>query len=220
MKKKPIKKKVVSVVKKSKTVKSNTAEPFIRNEEVKKFNFNGETFNLPDRAKLFCMEYVRNRFNATEAAKLAGYSEKTCYQQGYRLLTNVEVQKYVEALKKDIAFAIGIDAIAIAKEYAKIGFSDVRQIFDKDGNLIQIKDIPDDAAMNIASVEVFEEYQGRGETREYIGQTKKVKFYDKVNALDKLAKMTGVDGVTKVAQTNANGTDIIQLPKKEFNDNK
>ena len=34
--------------------------------------------------------------NATEAAKKAGYSEKTAKQQGQRLLTNVDLKNYID----------------------------------------------------------------------------------------------------------------------------
>lgn len=45
----------------------------------------------------FC-EYYVELANATEAAKRAGYSEKTAYSQGQRMLKNVEIQKYVNEL--------------------------------------------------------------------------------------------------------------------------
>ncbi len=45
----------------------------------------------------FCEYYVESG-NATEAAKRAGYSEKTAYSIGQRLLKNVETQKYIEEL--------------------------------------------------------------------------------------------------------------------------
>lgn len=45
----------------------------------------------------FC-EYYIELGNATEAAKRAGYSEKTSYSQGQRMLKNVETQKYIEEL--------------------------------------------------------------------------------------------------------------------------
>ena len=45
----------------------------------------------------FC-EYYVELCNATEAAKRAGYSEKTAYSQGQRMLKNVEIQKYVNEL--------------------------------------------------------------------------------------------------------------------------
>lgn len=47
---------------------------------------------LPPRQRLFVESYLgAARFNATAAAKLAGYSEATAYSQGSRLLKNVEI---------------------------------------------------------------------------------------------------------------------------------
>lgn len=45
----------------------------------------------------FC-EYYVELGNATEAAKRAGYSEKTAYSQGQRMLKNVETQKFINEL--------------------------------------------------------------------------------------------------------------------------
>ena len=41
-------------------------------------------------------DYYLETSNATESAKKAGYSEKTAYSQGQRLLKNVEVKAYIE----------------------------------------------------------------------------------------------------------------------------
>lgn len=46
------------------------------------------------RQQRFCDEYIIS-LNATESAKLAGYSEKTAYSIGQRLLKNVEVKNYI-----------------------------------------------------------------------------------------------------------------------------
>lgn len=43
----------------------------------------------------FC-DYYLQLGNATEAAKKAGYSDKTAYSIGQRLLKNVETQKYLK----------------------------------------------------------------------------------------------------------------------------
>lgn len=51
--------------------------------------------SLNERQKAFC-EYYASCLNATEAAKKAGYSEKTAYSSGQRLLKHVEVQRYVK----------------------------------------------------------------------------------------------------------------------------
>lgn len=52
---------------------------------------------LNDKQKLFYKEYLIDS-NATQAAKRAGYSEKTAYSQGQRLLKHVEGQKYMKEL--------------------------------------------------------------------------------------------------------------------------
>lgn len=57
----------------------------------------------------FCEAYLE-KGNATEAAKIAGYSEKTAYSQGGRLLKDVECKAYIQerlniAQSKNIASA-------------------------------------------------------------------------------------------------------------------
>ena len=57
----------------------------------------------------FCEAYLE-KGNATEAAKIAGYSEKTAYSQGGRLLKDVECKAYIQerlnkAESKNIASA-------------------------------------------------------------------------------------------------------------------
>ncbi len=46
------------------------------------------------KQKLFCQYYLET-FNATQSAILAGYSAKTAYSIGSRLLKNVEIQKTI-----------------------------------------------------------------------------------------------------------------------------
>ena len=50
---------------------------------------------LTRKQQRFADEYLVDA-NATQAAIRAGYSEKTAYSQGQRLLKNVEVKKYIE----------------------------------------------------------------------------------------------------------------------------
>jgi phage terminase small subunit len=57
---------------------------------------------LNNKQRVFVEHYLAT-WNATEAAKRAGYSEKTAYAQGHRLLKNAEVQaalaERIEGLK-------------------------------------------------------------------------------------------------------------------------
>lgn len=52
---------------------------------------------LNDKQRLFYKEYLVDS-NATQAAIRAGYSKKTAYSQGQRLLKHVEGQEYMKEL--------------------------------------------------------------------------------------------------------------------------
>ena len=57
---------------------------------------------MNDKQKEFC-EYYAECLNATEAAKKAGYSAKTAYSQGNRMLKNAEIVKYIKELQERAA---------------------------------------------------------------------------------------------------------------------
>jgi phage terminase small subunit len=65
--------------------------------------------------KLFAQEYIKD-LNATRAAKAAGYSEKTAYSQGGRLLNHVEVQKYIKEFMEKRAERTEITADNVLKD--------------------------------------------------------------------------------------------------------
>lgn len=50
---------------------------------------------MTDKQRRFCDEYLID-CNATQAAIRAGYSEKTAYSVGQRLLKNAEVKTYID----------------------------------------------------------------------------------------------------------------------------
>ena len=56
---------------------------------------------ITEKKGIFSIEYLKD-FNATQAAIRAGYSEKTAYSQGQRLLKDVEVIELIEKGKKEI----------------------------------------------------------------------------------------------------------------------
>lgn len=57
---------------------------------------------MNEKQKRFAEIYAANP-NATEAAKRAGYSDKTARSQGQRLLTNVDILKYIRNIQDDAA---------------------------------------------------------------------------------------------------------------------
>lgn len=57
---------------------------------------------MTEKQRRFADEYLID-LNATQAAIRAGYSKKTAYSQGERLLKNVEVEKYIQERMKQLA---------------------------------------------------------------------------------------------------------------------
>lgn len=55
---------------------------------------------LTPKQEKFCQEYLKD-LNATQAAKRAGYSEKTARVQSARLLSNVNIQNYIQQLRTE-----------------------------------------------------------------------------------------------------------------------
>lgn len=83
--------------------------------------------DLTEQQKLFCLEYVNNRFNGTQAAILAGYEENSARSQASRLLTNdnilKEVKRIQDKLQKKLDFALE-DALRIELDIAYNGEKD------------------------------------------------------------------------------------------------
>ncbi|WP_419958976.1 terminase small subunit [Psychrobacillus sp. BM2] len=69
--------------------------------------------DLNELQRAFCEYYVSNGFNATQAAKSAGYSERTAGSQGSRLLKEDKIQKYIDILKQQAASHIDLSKEAL-----------------------------------------------------------------------------------------------------------
>lgn len=70
---------------------------------------------MNDKQKKFAELYAANP-NAAEAAKGAGYSERTARSQGQRLLTNVDILQYIHSLQ-DVAVSERIASLTEAKAF-------------------------------------------------------------------------------------------------------
>jgi phage terminase small subunit len=74
---------------------------------------------LAPKRERFVAEYLID-LNATQAAIRAGYSEKTAYSQGERLLRNVEIKAAVEVAQEARAASIGRTAEDVLKDIQEV----------------------------------------------------------------------------------------------------
>lgn len=152
---------------------------------------------MTPKQERFIAEYLID-LNATQAAIRAGYSEKTSYSQGQRMLKNVEVQEALSTAQNKTATKLEITKERIVAELAKIAFADIRKAVrwgkspidttsanaDPNGlgvypvELVPSATIEDDIAAAVSEVSLTQ-------------TGVKIKMHDKKSALVDLAKMLG-----------------------------
>ena len=157
---------------------------------------------MNEKQKRFAEEYIVD-LNATQSAIRTGYAEATAYSQGQRLLKHVEVQALIQKLKSERSDRTQITADNVLKELAKLGFSNVKNLYDENGKLKEVHKLDDDVSATVQEI-----------TEESIGDTvtrRKYKTADKKSSLELLGKHLKL--FTDKVELNP-GTDEDGKPKK------
>lgn len=164
---------------------------------------------------LFVVLYLGDaKFVAAEAARQAGYSEKTAGQQGSRLLLHPEVREAINKALAEKEDLIKLRAARVAEETYGQAVIDMGDAYDSEGKLLPLgagfKDaqgndlrMPESIRRAIASVEYETRREGGGEDVEVYTVTK-IKLHDKrasqelflryAGKLKDRLEMTGKDG--------------------------
>ena len=74
---------------------------------------------LTEKQRLFCEYYIEN-WNASDAARRAGYSENSAGQIGEQNLKKLEIKEYIEEIQKDLSKIAGISRLSIIKDLVNI----------------------------------------------------------------------------------------------------
>tara|TARA_Y100000780_G_scaffold112139_1_gene101292 strand:- start:604 stop:1167 length:564 start_codon:yes stop_codon:yes gene_type:complete len=136
----------------------------------------------------FIKEYVVD-MNATQAAIRAGYSEKTAYSQGQRLLKNVEVLNAIATEQNKRLERTEVNADYVLKRLVEIDEMDVCDILSDDlSSFKPLSQWPKVWRRTISGLDLTELFEGRGDEKEMTGILKKIKWPDKVKNLELLGK--------------------------------
>ena len=138
---------------------------------------------LNKRQLLFVSEYIVD-WNASAAARRAGYAEKAAAQQGYLLLRKPQIKAEIEVRWRGMINSAEVRGADVLRELNRLGHSDVRRLFDDNGRLLAPKDMPADVSATISSIEVSHRKGDDGKTEEIT----KVRFWDKKGALELIGK--------------------------------
>lgn len=139
------------------------------------------------KQQLFAREYLID-LNATKAAERAGYSPKSAYSQGHRLLKNVEIKAEINRLMLRRGERLDITADKVLQELAKLAFFDPRNLFNEDGSPKNINELDGNTAAAVAGLEVNEMFEGEGDQKHAFGLCRKIKLADKGINLERIGK--------------------------------
>jgi phage terminase small subunit len=140
---------------------------------------------LTDKQQRFVLEYLKDS-NATQAAIRAGYSARTADRIGAELLGKTWVAAAIAAKQARLASKLEVSAERVIAEFARIAFSDPRQVATWGPGGVTLKDsaaLTDDAAACVSEV--------KSKPTEY-GNELTFKLHDKVVALNALGKHLGL----------------------------
>jgi len=143
---------------------------------------------MTTKQKIFIDSYIAGGFNATKAAKQAGYSEKTAYSSGQRLLKDVEIKVEIEKRIEQHLTEIGVNKKAVLEQISNLAFADIRQIFNEVGSFKNMQDIDERTAAAISGVKFTTKKNEDGDYEEVTD----IKFADKKGVLEILCKHLGL----------------------------
>ena len=144
-----------------------------------------------DLSQISQEEAIQACIHVANGGSFADISEKHGFDMHY----------FIEMVRRKVGPNVVDDAMnrrdawlreVVLREVLRIGLSDLREIFNDDGSLKPISQWSRGAAAAVSSVEVEELFSGRGTDRQHVGFTKKIKFWDKSKALDKLGKQANL----------------------------
>lgn len=140
---------------------------------------------MTKKQKVFCKEYLID-LNSTQAAIRAGYSAKTAYSTGQRMLKNVETQKYIQELMEKREARTEVTQDMIIQELAAIAFSRVT-------DYVNIKSKGNIAMVTVKETEGLSDMQVKALAGIKEGANGiEVKLNDKQKALELLGRHLGM----------------------------
>ena len=127
--------------------------------------------------------------NATEAAKQAGYSAKTAYSQGARLLKDVEIQSQLQKLRNKVEDKASVSLAEVVQAIKEIAFLDPAELYDETGAPKRLSAMSKEARRAVASLKTTTYNEGSGDGVQEL--VKEIRLNPKDKALDMLMKHLG-----------------------------
>jgi phage terminase small subunit len=161
------------------------------------------------RHELYCRGIVEGK-TSDRAYADAGYQPSR--KNASRLRAKEDIQARICELQNRGLERHDVTIDRIVEEYVKIGFSDIRKIFDECGNLKLPSKFPEDIVGAISNLEITTVQKGQGA----VEHVAKIKLADKRSALADLGKHFGLfsEDVTTKAEVVQKPVSDLELARR------
>ena len=132
--------------------------------------------------------------NASEAYRFA-YNTTRMKPESVRrlaskLLKDIYVRSTIRKLRAELLTQLDLSAEEVLRECARIAFLDPRKFFNEDNSIREIPELDIKEAAAIARMDIYDCKGGASEKAR--GYIRKIRFHDKIKALDQLARTLGL----------------------------
>ncbi len=136
----------------------------------------------------FCKEYVKD-LNATQAYIRSGYEKKGAKENASRLIANDNIKTRIIELQSKISERLEIKADDIAREFMRLGFHNIQDFLDEDGNITNLSKLPRSVTASVSSIKNTLLKTLKDDIGTIIST--EIKFHSKERALESLGKHIG-----------------------------
>jgi len=169
---------------------------------------------LTEKQERFCQAYIEFG-NKSEAYRQAYDAEamnsNTVHVKACELFKDGNVTVRIEELQKEARERNKVKIDDVLGYLADMIKFDITELYEEDGRMKSIHDIPKPHREMISSVKVYEDFMSIDGQREKVGETKEVRLLNKLDVIEKFMKHFG--GYEKDnGQKNTSQVTIFQLP--------
>jgi phage terminase small subunit len=172
-----------------------------------------KTRDLTQKERLFCAFYAGNGFNASKAARDAGYSEKTSKEIGCNLLTKINIKNEIAILKEKFEEQVAILGITkqnILAEHAKIAYASMADLHNSWIERKAFEELTPEMKACISELDSKIEPKlvvlPNGASKTIKVEYVRIRLYDKQKSLDSITRIMGWDAPTKTEVSNPDGS--------------
>ncbi len=151
---------------------------------------------LTEKEKNFVHEYCID-WNASRAAREAGYSKKTATEIGHQNLLKLHIKQYLDFVKHDYEFLCGISKTKQLQELYKVAYSSIAHLHNTWIELKEFELLTNDQKESIESIETKIEQKTVNEELIKVSYVK-IKLHSKQSALSEINKMMGYHEPDKI----------------------